>query len=396
MGQLRLVSPSNVSSPRTARVRTGEANGRGGAKADGYEPGDLEPPLPLTPKRFELIKACAQNASRTTEPVAASRIAQRFAPQAKPAPPAGDPRLADHMSLTAPLSAVASGISRLTAVLIIAALLPNLTLVAFWLGLVEPPWMRPVTLSPAASRTPAPQSAIVSPVLSAPDTLEATGGRDVTFPIALDGTDGVPPGSIMVIRGLPHGSTLSSGRAEGETDWTLKPDEIGDLHLKLPVAASGEAPLTIQLVAPNNGILADAATTLKIAADPNSVVAADAGETGPAEAQVSETPDQEPGTADMVESAANAGPEMPPSDLPPLPIKRPEPGARDDGQANWVRPSAYVNLRESPSSSAAVISVVAKGVKLHVSGRQRGWVQVTNPETSQSGWIYSGNADTVR
>jgi hypothetical protein len=38
-----------------------------------------------------------------------------------------------------------------------------------------------------------------------------------------------------------------------------------------------------------------------------------------------------------------------------------------------------------------VISVVAKGTKLAVKGRKRGWVQVTNPETSESGWIYAGS-----
>jgi hypothetical protein len=395
MGQLRLVSPSSVQPPKLARVQTGQANGQGRAEGHGYGPGDVEPPLPLTAKRFELIKAYVQSASGTTEPIAALRIAQRFAPWAKPAPRA-DPRLADYTSLTAPLSAVASGISRLTVVLVIAALLPNLTLLAFWLGLIDPPWGRPVMPPGAATHVPAAQSAIVSPVLSAPDTLEATGGGDVTFPIALDGTDGVPPGSIILIRGLPEGSTLSSGRAQGETDWNVKTDEIGDLHLKVPDAASGTSRLTIQLVAPNNGILADTATTLDIAASPKAVIAADAGETLPAEAHLSEAPDQSPGAVNTEESAVNPRPETSLSDSPPLPNRRPEPDARDGGQATWVRPSAYVNLRKSPSASAAVIRVVAKGVKLRVSGRQRGWVQVTDPATSQSGWIYSGNVVTVR
>jgi hypothetical protein len=35
--------------------------------------------------------------------------------------------------------------------------------------------------------------------------------------------------------------------------------------------------------------------------------------------------------------------------------------------------------------------VVAKGAKLSVIGRKRGWVKVTNPETSESGWIYAGS-----
>ena len=84
------------------------------------------------------------------------------------------------------------------------------------------------------------------------------------MPIALDGTDGVPARSIIAIKGLPQGSKLSSGRPYDETEWNLKPDEIGDLHLVLPSNASGEAKLIIQLVATDGAILADAATVLKM------------------------------------------------------------------------------------------------------------------------------------
>jgi hypothetical protein len=38
-----------------------------------------------------------------------------------------------------------------------------------------------------------------------------------------------------------------------------------------------------------------------------------------------------------------------------------------------------------------VISVVAKGAKLSIMGRKRGWVKVTNPATSESGWVYAGS-----
>ena len=55
---------------------------------------------------------------------------------------------------------------------------------------------------------------------------------------------------------------MSSGRPYDETEWNLKPDEIGDLHLVLPSNASGEAKLIIQLVA-TDGAIADAATILR-------------------------------------------------------------------------------------------------------------------------------------
>ena len=37
-----------------------------------------------------------------------------------------------------------------------------------------------------------------------------------------------------------------------------------------------------------------------------------------------------------------------------------------------------------------VIGVIAKGTKLPVLDRRRGWVEVSNPATSDKGWIYSG------
>src|SRR5262249_29700524 len=65
--------------------------------------------------------------------------------------------------------------------------------------------------------------------------------------------------------------------------------------------------------------------------------------------------------------------------------------AEDEGRpANSVTPSVYVNLRDGPSSSSKVIGVIAKGAKLPVLDRKRGWVRVTDPATSTKGWIYSG------
>ena len=55
----------------------------------------------------------------------------------------------------------------------------------------------------------------------------------------------------------------------------------------------------------------------------------------------------------------------------PLPPRRPAQTANDDVHANWIKPLAFVNLREGPSPSAPVISVVAKGAKLSVIGRKQ-------------------------
>jgi uncharacterized protein YgiM (DUF1202 family) len=96
--------------------------------------------------------------------------------------------------------------------------------------------------------------------------------------------------------------------------------------------------------------------------------------------------DADPASAD----AAPAG-----AEVVPLPTRRPEPPKSDAADANWITPTAYVNLRDAPSPSAAVLGVVARGIKLRVASRKRGWVEVEDPGTSKTGWIYSGNAATA-
>ena len=194
------------------------------------------------------------------------------------------PGLADQ---TTPLSSLTLSLIRaLVAALVLIALIPNLMLGAiFWLGAANIPWPRSPTIT-ANDKTVPPQSAVPTPVLSSPATLKASAGGEITFPIALDGTDGVPARSIIAIRGLPQGSKLSSGRPYGETEWNLKPDEIGDLHLVLPRTASGEAKLLMQLVAPDGAIIADAATVLKMPANSAANIPASNIKTELAEAQV--------------------------------------------------------------------------------------------------------------
>ena len=305
-------------------------------------------------------------------------------------------RFADQRLLT-PFLAFLSGIRALVAGLIIVALIPNLTLGAiFWLGVFDTPWSRPATHPLNESSMPAAQSAVPSPVLSLPAMLEATAGGDITFPITLDGSDGVPARSVIAIRGLPQGSKLSSGRPYDETEWNLKPDEIGDLHLALPGNGSSEAKLIIQLVAPDGAIIADAATVLKVTTDSTANVGASNIKAELAQPQVGDVQAEGLGETGGEDRRANLDAATTMSGLPvPLPSRRPAPTANDDG-ADWIKPLAFVNLRQRPTRSAPAISVVAKGAKLRVMGRKKGWLQVTNPATSERGWIYAANIASVR
>ena len=359
----------------------------------------IEAPLPVTPERLELIKAYAKGRARIADEAAASRIAQRFAPRTQDTPPpAAAAQPATAPTQTVPLIGLNAGIRRLTTVLVAAALIPNLALAVLWLGAVDPPWSK--SASPAPKETermaatqaaphaeqsspPATQAAAppdFSPVLTAPNLLDAEQGGSVSFPISLDGTDGVPEQSVIVIKGLPPGSTLSEGYASGPMEWRLRPDAIGDLQLAVADAPAGETTLLVQLVAPDAKIIATASTTLRMRSEPGPNP--DPFDT----AQAGQAPDPEAGLE------AKAVDETGSIDTVSLPDRRPQP----PGESNWIRPTAWVNLREAPSPTASVVTIVPKGVKLRIIGRKRSWVQVNNPATSQSGWIYATNVATSR
>ena len=378
----------------TARSRLGRGRLQGNASTA------IEWPAPKGLAQLKLGPANNIVSSRATRSLKAEAICSvtqvrvdtknHFHTDEKPTEAWIPEHFADQRLLT-PFLAFLSGIRTLVAGLIFVALIPNLTLGAiFWLGAINATWS-PAT-HPNQSSGPAAQSAVPSPVLSSPAMLEATAGGDITFPIALDGSDGVPARSIIAIRGLPQGSKLSSGRPYDETEWNLKPDEIGDLHLVLPSNASGEAKLIIQLVATDGAILADAATILKTPTNSAANISASNIETEPTQAQVSEQRTQ--GLEEGGAEGTLANSETPPPEDPvPLPSRRPAPTAKDD--ANWITLTS-VNLRTRPTRSAPAIGVVAKDAKLRVIGRKNRWVQVTDPTTSEKGWIYARHVATVR
>ena len=184
--------------------------------------------------------------------------AQGCAPQASSGNSHGDRQLS-----TGTLSSGAKRFtkSRIVAVISLALVLPTLG-VAGWLGVTP--------LADMSQQSPF----IPSPVLTAPAFLEATAGESIFVPIALDGTDGVPAHSSIAVTGLPQGSTLSKGRPFGDTGWKLERDEIADLQLVVPNSASGQAKLTIQLIAPDGTLVADAEILLQVATASQDSVAA--------------------------------------------------------------------------------------------------------------------------
>ena len=145
-----------------------------------------------------------------------------------------------------------------------------------------PDGRRPSTLAmaiaPALDMAPAEPKAEI--VLTAPGRLEAMIGDELDFDIAIDSDGALPARSVIAIRAMPSGASFSQGRPYGTTEWNLRPDEIGDLHLRLPKSASGSSDLRVELMAADGSILAGATTRLDIAADPRAALILRAEESG--------------------------------------------------------------------------------------------------------------------
>jgi len=67
----------------------------------------------------------------------------------------------------------------------------------------------------------------------------------------------------------------------------------------------------------------------------------------------------------------------------------PERVARDlTSRRNWVEVVDAVNMRLGPSSANAVIKVQLAGTKLEVASREGKWVEVIEPATGGTGWVF--------
>jgi hypothetical protein len=336
--------------------------------------------------------------ARAGQPASSPRTELRHDPRGHPLPASRQQQVSSADTRT------------LIATLVLIALIPNLTVAALvWRSQANQGWSaattptaQPQTASVAGSHgVQSAQATLILPVLTAPATLTAKAGEAIAFPIAVDGTDGVPARSSIAINGLPVGATLSDGRPYGKAGWNLKSDEIGDLSLTLPRSATGETKLGIQLIGPDGDVLASAETIVRTTEPEASLPAvSDGGEPKVENAAIQPN--------DVSHESGSGGVEMKPDEPAVVnvpasgapPAEPSAPGATADADANadakWFQAPTFVNLRERPSSSSRVISVVAKGAKLSVLDHKRGWVKVSNPTTSETGWVYAGTANASR
>jgi Bacterial SH3 domain len=213
-----------------------------------------------------------------------SSMAERFAPDALRASRPEPPRLlADDAALAGPpprrprFSGPARGV---IFVLTAVALAPATILAGLlWFGAISKPeavlnLTGPGTTPPAHEAAvaatpafnPAPQPPEIA--LTAPEEIVAKAGDEVGFTIAIDTDEALPERSVIAIRDLPQGAAFSEGRPFGTGEWSLRPDEIAGLKLRLPNDQSGGSDMRVELVAADGALLAGTTTRLEVAPNP--------------------------------------------------------------------------------------------------------------------------------
>ena len=235
-------------------------------------------------------------------------------------------------------------------------------------------------------------------VLSSPDTIEVNAGDEIDFHLAIDATDALPPRSIVAVSGLPHGASFSEGRPYGAAGWSLRPDEIGDLQLRLPGTPNSASTLHIELLAADGAVLAQSETQLTIATEVTEVKTWMTLRGNPFD-QIAASSFGEPTLPMPSRKPTLNKPSVDVRTVKVVTIKAPKSsrphdgayalGEAVEGPAEWVEIVRAVDMHARAQQSSETVKVVEKGVKMRVTGRDKKWVQVSDPATSSNGWIYS-------
>jgi hypothetical protein len=335
-------------------------------------------------------------------------LVERFAEGDKAGVPAGRAAPTPPSANRAPASS-----KFLIAALAVIGLVPTAALfVVLWQDMMRPGIDRampvasiPTTASPTALAQPTPAPARLEVVLSSPEAILAQAGEEVDFSLAVDATGSMRVRSVIAVSAMPDGASFSEGRPYGATGWSFRPDEIGELRLRLPEGRAGASDLRFELLAADGAVLAESTTRLNVvAAAPAVAEAVGAVESNPfapvADAEgvkftgaLPPRPDRKPARLAKRDSGVRVLPVKVVTIKPPAP-PRPHDGAcalgdAADVPAEWVEIASPVDMHTGPKQSSETVKVMAKGAKLRVAGRDNKWVQVTDPNTLASGWIYS-------
>jgi uncharacterized protein YgiM (DUF1202 family) len=58
-------------------------------------------------------------------------------------------------------------------------------------------------------------------------------------------------------------------------------------------------------------------------------------------------------------------------------------------EIEFLKVNSAANIRSGPSTSAAIIGIAHAGAEVQVASRDSGWVQIIDPWSPRTGWIYS-------
>jgi hypothetical protein len=279
---------------------------------------------------------------------------------------------------------------------------------------------------PAGTGQPEQAASSLEVALSSPDRVEAKAGEVTEFPLAIDATETLPPRSIVTVTALPQGASFSAGRPYGDGGWSLRPDEISGLSLQLP-AQSGASQIRLELVAGDGTVLAQSETQVSIAPAPAEIATVASVDSPPSDAIVSNPFERVTAgetTASIgaapLDEIATAEPAEPAADSPPLPgqkpnksagatpavrtvkvvtIAPPQPtrphdgayalGSPADEPSEWMETKTAVDMHAKAEQTSETVKVAEGGVKMRVTARDKNWVQVTDPKSSTTGWIYN-------
>jgi hypothetical protein len=190
--------------------------------------------------------------------------------------------------------------------------------------------------------------------------------------------------------------------------WSFASEETGALPLSVP-GQSSTANMTLAPYAGDGTVLAQSETQVSLAPAPAEVATVASLESNPFE-QVA--PAEQP-TSDAPESAADTPP--PPERKPSSPIAEapavkvtkvkvvtiapPQPtrphdgayalGSPTDEPGEWMETKTAVDMHAKAEQSSETVKVAEGGAKMRVTARDKNWVQVTDPKTSTTGWIYN-------
>jgi hypothetical protein len=104
------------------------------------------------------------------------------------------------------------------------------------------------------------------PAITVAAAIPAEPASQTAFAIRVGPPDAVPRNSFVRVRGLPPMVALSEGHSIAPGAWAVSLSALPDLKITLPSGAAGRSEIVITLVAIDGSVLAEARSTLTIAA----------------------------------------------------------------------------------------------------------------------------------